>query len=47
MWVAIICLSPLGIFLTYKATVDLVLFDLDIYKRWFKRIFSKKDEQPA
>ena len=47
MWVAIICLSPLGIFLTYKATVDSVLFDLDIYKRWFKRIFSKKDEQPA
>ncbi len=47
MWVAIICLSPLGIFLTYKATVDSVLFDLDIYKRWFKRIFSKKDQQPA
>jgi len=47
MWVAIICLSPLGVFLTYKATVDSVLFDLDIYKRWFKRIFSKKDEQPA
>jgi lipopolysaccharide export system permease protein len=47
MWVAIICLSPLGIFLTYKATVDSVLFDLDIYKRWFKRIFSKKDQQPV
>ncbi len=47
MWVAIICLSPLGIFLTYKATVDSVLFDLDIYKRWFKRIFTKKDKQPA
>lgn len=47
MWVAIICLSPLGIFLTYKATVDSVLFDLDIYKRWFKRVFSKKDDQPA
>lgn len=47
MWIAIICLSPLGIFLTYKATVDSVLFDLEIYKRWFKRIFSKKDEQTA
>jgi lipopolysaccharide export system permease protein len=47
MWIAIICLSPLGIFLTYKATVDSVLFDLEIYKRWFKRIFSKKDEQAA
>ncbi len=47
MWIAIICLSPLGVFLTYKATVDSVLFDLEIYKRWFKRIFSKKDEQTA
>ena len=44
MWIAIICLSPLGIFLTYKATVDSVLFDLDSYKRWFKRIFQKKSE---
>lgn len=47
MWIAIICLSPLGIFLTYKATVDSVLFDLEIYKRWFKRLFSKKDDQAA
>lgn len=47
MWIAIICLSPLGIFLTYKATVDSVLFDLEIYKRWFKRLFSKKDDQTA
>jgi lipopolysaccharide export system permease protein len=47
MWIAIICLSPLGIFLTYKASVDSVLFDLEIYKRWFKRLFSKKDEQAA
>ena len=45
MWIAIICLSPLGIFLTYKATVDSVLFDLDSYKHWFKQLFSKKDEQ--
>ncbi len=44
MWVAIICLSPLGMFLTYKATVDSVLFDLEIYKRWFKQIISKKEE---
>jgi lipopolysaccharide export system permease protein len=47
MWIAIICLSPLGIFLTYKASVDSVLFDIEIYKRWFKRLFSKKDEQAA
>lgn len=42
MWIAIFTLSPLGIFLTYKATVDSALFDLDFYKRWFKQLFEKK-----
>ena len=44
MWVAIIVLSPLGAFLTYKATVDSVLFDIDSYKQWFKKFFVKKKE---
>lgn len=44
MWVAIFSLSPLGAFLTYKATVDSVLFDFDYYKRWFKKLFRKSDE---
>lgn len=44
MWVAIFSLSPLGAFLTYKATVDSVLFDFDYYKRWFKKLFWKPDE---
>ncbi|MGV3686542.1 MAG: LptF/LptG family permease [Daejeonella sp.] len=43
MWVAIFALAPLGAFLTYKATADSVLFDIDYYKRWFKRLFSKKE----
>lgn len=43
MWIAIFVLAPLGAFLTYKATADSVLFDIDYYKRWFKRIFSKKE----
>ncbi len=43
MWVAIFVLAPLGAFLTYKATADSVLFDLDYYKRWFTRVFSKKE----
>ena len=42
MWIAIITLAPLGAFLTYKATVDSVLFDLDYYKRWFKKLFTKR-----
>lgn len=43
MWIAIFTLSPLGVFLTYKATVDSALFDLDFYKRWFKQLFVKKE----
>ena len=44
MWIAIFTLTPLGIFLTYKATVDSALFDLDFYKRWVKRLFAKNLE---
>ncbi len=45
MWLAIVVLSPLGAFLTYKATVDSALFDVNNSKRlivnFFKR-FKKK-----
>ena len=41
MWIAIIVLSPVGAFLTYKASVDSVLFDIDLYKRWFKNLLKK------
>jgi lipopolysaccharide export system permease protein len=47
MWIAIFVLSPIGIFLTYKATIDSALFDWDFYKRWFKQlsqIFRTKKE---
>ncbi len=44
MWVAIIVLTPLGAFLTYKATVDSALFDIDSYKQLFMRLFKKKDK---
>jgi lipopolysaccharide export system permease protein len=39
MWLAIIILTPLGIFLTNKATVDSAIFDADVYKQWFLRLF--------
>lgn len=42
MWVSIIVLTPLGVFLTYKATVDSALFDLDYYKQVFLKLFVKK-----
>lgn len=44
MWTAIVVLTPLGIFLTYKATVDSALFDLDSYKQLVVGLFKKKDK---
>jgi lipopolysaccharide export system permease protein len=41
-WLASMVLLPIGIFLTYKATRDSVLFDMDSYKSFFKKIFSSK-----
>jgi lipopolysaccharide export system permease protein len=41
MWVAIIILAPMGIFLSYKAANDSVIFDAEMYKRFFNELFSK------
>lgn len=43
MWMAVIILTPLGAFLTYKATVDSALFDIDYYKQIILRLFKKKN----
>ncbi|MEJ5964242.1 LptF/LptG family permease [Pedobacter immunditicola] len=45
IWMAIIVLSPLGAFLTYKATVDSALFDTTYYKSFFTKLFKKKKIQ--
>lgn len=45
MWLAVIVLTPLGIFLTYKATVDSALFDPDFYKQWLKKLLPAKVEK--
>jgi lipopolysaccharide export system permease protein len=42
MWTAIVLLTPLGIFLTYKATVDSALFDLDYYKQLIVGLIKRK-----
>nr|WP_294874234.1 LptF/LptG family permease [uncultured Pedobacter sp.] len=42
MWLAIFILSPLGAFLTYKATVDSALFDVGYFKQIFINLFKKK-----
>lgn len=48
MWISSLILLPLGVFLTYKATTDSVIMNIDTYfdlakkyLRWF-RIFGKK-----
>lgn len=42
MWLSPIILTPIGIFLTYKATTDSDLFRIEVYKKFFARIFSRK-----
>jgi len=41
MWMAIIVLTPLAIFLTYKSTSDSALFDADQYKIKAQAIWNK------
>lgn len=41
MWAAIIILTPIGLFLSYKAANDSVLFDTESYKRFFNKIFKR------
>ncbi len=42
MWIAIIILTPIGFFLSYKAATDSSLFDADSYKRFFNKIIRRK-----
>jgi lipopolysaccharide export system permease protein len=44
-WIAIIVLTPIGLFLSYKSANDSVLFDIDIYKRFFINLFKKKEAE--
>jgi lipopolysaccharide export system permease protein len=41
MWIAIIILTPIGIFLSYKAANDSVIFDVELYKRFFNNLFGR------
>lgn len=47
MWIAIAVLTPLGLFLSYKAATDSVIFDIDIYKQFFQRIFQSMFKKKA
>lgn len=43
MWISIIVLTPIGLFLSYKAANDSVLFDLEAYKLFFNRLLKKRN----
>ncbi|PWS29777.1 LptF/LptG family permease [Pedobacter paludis] len=45
MWFAFIILTPLAAFLTYKATVDSALFDVNYYKQFFMKLFRIKQKE--
>jgi lipopolysaccharide export system permease protein len=41
MWISILVLTPIGIFLSYKAANDSAIFDAELYKRVFNGLFVK------
>ncbi|WP_179412347.1 LptF/LptG family permease [Mucilaginibacter sp. E4BP6] len=43
MWISIIILTPIGLFLSYKAITDSAIFDADSYKKFFRRIFRRAE----
>jgi lipopolysaccharide export system permease protein len=43
MWISIIILTPVGVFLSYKAITDSAIFDADSYKKFFKRVLRRTE----
>jgi lipopolysaccharide export system permease protein len=43
-WIAIAVITPIGVFLSYKAATDSAIFDVDIYRRFFNKLFKKKGD---
>ena len=39
-WMSSLVLAPLGAFLTYKSNKDSVVFNIDVYKEFFRKIFG-------
>jgi len=47
VWLASFVLIPVGLFLTYKASTDSQIMDLDLYVQFFKKLqFWRKDPKP-
>lgn len=47
MWMSIIILTPIGLFLSYKAATDSVLFDTESYKRLLQKFFARFAKKPS
>ena len=43
MWIAILVLTPIGLFLSYKAANDSVLFDMEAYRKVFNKLIKRKE----
>ena len=44
-WMSTLVLSPLGIFLTYKSNKDSVVFNIDVYAAFFRKILGIRQER--
>lgn len=40
MWISSIIIAPFGVFFTYKANKDSVVFNMDAYRNFFNRLFG-------
>jgi lipopolysaccharide export system permease protein len=47
VWISSIILTPIGLFLTFKATTDAALFDGDSWKKFFQKLFGKRKKPEA
>ena len=44
VWISSLVLLPIGLFLTFKATTDAALFDGDSWKKFFQKLFKKREK---
>ncbi len=44
-WMSSLVLAPMGIFLTYKSNKDSVVFNIDLYKAFFRKIFGLRQSR--
>ena len=44
-WMSSLVLAPMGVFLTYKSNKDSVVFNIDVYKAFFRKIFGLRQSR--